>query len=326
MNNSNFILRPYKGVSDNSALSAIAHEATGEPYSPEKVAYELNVPGLNHLRDTIVCELSDGRIVGYACIWIDDVKDIRQGRLRYFRIAAQSPEPSLLAREVLLWAARRMQEELDSTDRPVAIIELVKEADMVRREFLEDAGFQPIRYYQIMRLKDPAALHEIPLPEGHHYIHGPGHEGAPEYVAMFNDTWIDHYGFIPLTVEEFIHDIDDDPDYNSTLDIVVKHSDGKFVGFAFCRLEQMDATLGEVMAIGIRRGFRGTGLGRVLLTHAVRTLVEHGATEIELSVDSENPSGAGRLYESVGFRAISVSRRYQLSQDGVIRLATLDAC
>jgi len=325
MDNLNFILRPYKGAGDNAALSAIAHEATGEPFTPEKVAYELNGPGLNHSRDTVVCELHDGRVIGYACIWIDDVKDIRQGRL-HCRIGAQSPEPSQTAREILLWAARRMQVELDTTNRPVAIVELVKEADMVRREFLEDAGFQAIRYYHIMRLKDPDALAELPLPDGHNYLHGPGHEGAPEYVAMFNDTWIDHYGFIPLSVEEFIHDIDDDPDYNATLDIVVKRSDGHFVGFAFCRLEQMDATLGEVMAIGIRRGFRGIGLGRVLLTHAVRTLVEHGATEIELSVDSENPSGAGRLYESVGFRAISVSRRYQLSQDGVIRLATLDAC
>lgn len=325
MDNSKLILRPYNGANDNPALSDIAHESTGEPYSPEKVAYELNVPGLNHVRDTVVCELPDGSIDGYACIWIDDVKEIRQGRL-HCRIAARSPEPVLLAREILLWAARRMQEELDTTDRPVAIVELVKEADMVRREFLEDAGFQPIRYYQIMRLKDPAMLEEIPLPDGHHYVHGPGQEGASEYVAMFNDTWIDHYGFIPLTVEEFIHDIDDDPHYNPTLDIVVRRSDGMFVGFAFCRLEQVYATLGEVMAIGIRRGFRGTGLGRVLLTHAVRTLVGHGATEIELSVDSENPSGAGRLYESVGFRAISVSRRYQLSQDGVIRLATLDAC
>jgi ribosomal protein S18 acetylase RimI-like enzyme len=60
--------------------------------------------------------------------------------------------------------------------------------------------------------------------------------------------------------------------------------------------------------------------------HSVRTLVEHGAERIELVVDSENATGAERLYESVGFGVTSMKRRYQLAQDGIIRLATLDAC
>jgi mycothiol synthase len=143
---------------------------------------------------------------------------------------------------------------------------------------------------------------------------------------MFNDTWIDHYGFIPLTVDLYKHDLDDDPDYSPSLDIVLARSDGRFVGFSFCRLELSDPELGEVMVIGIRRGSRGLGLGRILLTHSVRTLAEHGAKRIVLAVDSENPTGAERLYESVGFKVTSMKRRYQIGQDDVVRLATLDAC
>lgn len=316
-------LRTYQGQRDNAALAAIAQAVTAEQYTADKVAYELGMPGINQFRDIVVCE-SDGRIIGYALLSIDNVKDVRQGRIT-FRIPGIEPTLPRAALEVLLWAARRMQDEMENTDRPVTLVELVKEEELDRREFLENAGFRAIRYYRVMRLDDAAGLAEIPLPEGHEYIHGPGRDGAEEYVAMFNETWIDHYGFIPLTTEVFLHDIDDDPDYEPALDIVINQN-GRFIGFAFCRFEPSNPELGEVMVIGIRRGSRGLGLGRILLTHAVRTLVEQGARHVELTVDTENPTGAERLYESVGFKVLSMKRRYQLGQDDIIRLATLNTC
>ncbi len=315
-------LRRYRGRPDDALLAVIAQSATEEPYSAEKVAFDLSVPGINQDRDIIVCEL-DGRVVGYAQILIDTVKDARQGRL-VARIPTGSPHDTQAARGTLLWAARRMQGEIAEGGRPVTLVELVKEEELERREFLDDAGFLTIRHYRILRVDNPADIADIPLPENHSYIHGPGMQGAEEYVAMFNETWIDHYGFIPLTVQNFLHDINDDPEYNPSLDIVISRADGRFVGFAFCRLEPSDAMLGEVMAIGVRRGYRGTGLGRKLLTHSVRTIVELGAKQVELTVDTENPTGAEGLYESVGFKVISMKRRYRLSQDGIIRLATLN--
>jgi ribosomal protein S18 acetylase RimI-like enzyme len=317
-------LRTYRGHADNAVLAEIAQRATSEPCTPDRLAYELSMPGINHVRDIAVCE-AQGRVIGYGVMSVDDVRDVRQGRLTS-RIPDDEPQQGSAARVILLWAARRMQDEIDATDRAVTMVEMVKEEDLERREFLENAGFQTIRYYKVMVLKNPARLTELPLPPEYSYIHGPGHQGAEEYVAMFNETWIDHYGFIPLTVDLYLHDLDDDPDYNPSLDIVLARSDGRFVGFSFCRIEPSDSALGEVMVIGIRRGSRGLGLGRILLTHSVRTLVEHGAERIELVVDSENATGAERLYESVGFGVTSMKRRYQLAQDGIIRLATLDAC
>lgn len=317
-------LRSFRGHADHAVLAEIAQRATAEPYTRERLAYELSMPGINHARDIAVCE-SDGRIIGYGVISVDDVRDVRQGRITS-RIPDDETDRAAASREILLWAARRMQDEIGVADRPVTMVEMVKEEDLDRREFLENSGFQTIRYYKVMLLGDAAAVAEPPLPPDYSYIHGAGHEGAQEYVAMFNETWIDHYGFIPLTVDLYMHDLDDDPDYNPAMDIVLARSDGRFVGFSFCRLEPSDPELGEVMVIGIRRGSRGLGLGRILLTHSVRTLAEHGATRIELAVDSENPTGAERLYESVGFKVTSMKRRYQIGQDDIVRLATLNAC
>lgn len=318
-------LRPYDPAADTAALAGIAALATGEPYSSERVLYDLTIPGIDPRRDIAVCECADGRIGGYAVLSINDVSGVRQGRLEC-RVPPDVPDWTRLSRALLLWAARRMQEELDTTAAPTVLVEMVKDEDLPRREFLEDAGFRAIRFYRIMRLDNPAATVELPPPPGYSYIHGPGAQAAAEYVAMFNDTWVDHYGFTPLTIEYFLHDIESDPDYDPSLDIVLVHPDGRFAGFSFCRIEPQDDTLGEVLAIGIRRGHRGAGLGRILLTHSIRALTERGVAAVELTVDSENPTGAERLYESVGFRVVSMKRRYRLEADGIIRLATLDLC
>ena len=50
------------------------------------------------------------------------------------------------------------------------------------------------------------------------------------------------------------------------------------------------------------RAHRGLGLGRALLLEGMRALRRRGCTHLMLGVDSDNPTGALRLYESVGFR------------------------
>ena len=57
---------------------------------------------------------------------------------------------------------------------------------------------------------------------------------------------------------------------------------------------------GFVDWLGVRPQWRRRGLGRALLLHAFRELHERGAGRVGLGVDSQNPTGATRLYESVG--------------------------
>lgn len=58
----------------------------------------------------------------------------------------------------------------------------------------------------------------------------------------------------------------------------------------------------------VSRPWRGRGLGRALLLESLRLFKSRGYAKAGLSVDSENSSGALRLYESVGFRV-----RWQLT-------------
>ncbi|NES22531.1 MAG: GNAT family N-acetyltransferase [Symploca sp. SIO3E6] len=61
---------------------------------------------------------------------------------------------------------------------------------------------------------------------------------------------------------------------------------------------------GWIDALGTRRGFRKRGLGRAMLLAGMQRLQAAGVDTVRLGVDSENPSGALRLYKSVGFRKV----------------------
>jgi mycothiol synthase len=60
--------------------------------------------------------------------------------------------------------------------------------------------------------------------------------------------------------------------------------------------------VGWVGELGVLPRFRGMGIGRGLLLAGFQALASRGATTVRLNVDSENETGAVRLYTSVGMR------------------------
>jgi ribosomal protein S18 acetylase RimI-like enzyme len=69
--------------------------------------------------------------------------------------------------------------------------------------------------------------------------------------------------------------------------------------------------LGWVESLAVRRAWRGRGLGRALLMQVFRAFHARRRTATGLSVDAENPTGALRLYESVGVRAVQTRVIYE---------------
>src|SRR5919199_1613738 len=59
---------------------------------------------------------------------------------------------------------------------------------------------------------------------------------------------------------------------------------------------------GWIAGLGVRQPWRRRGLGRALLLRSFGRLYERGERRCSLSVHTENPTGATRLYESVGMR------------------------
>jgi ribosomal protein S18 acetylase RimI-like enzyme len=87
------------------------------------------------------------------------------------------------------------------------------------------------------------------------------------------------------------------PDYDPTLWFLIRDRDEVA---ATVRNDPERNGGGYVGEIGVRRPWRGRGLGRALLLHSFAEFQRRGQTRVTLGVDAENPTGATKLYDSVG--------------------------
>jgi len=76
-----------------------------------------------------------------------------------------------------------------------------------------------------------------------------------------------------------------------------------------------DTALGWVQSLGVRPPWRRAGVGEALLRAAFRRLHARGLRAVGLGVEAENPTGAIRLYERAGMRAVSQIDNWILDVD-----------
>jgi ribosomal protein S18 acetylase RimI-like enzyme len=93
-----------------------------------------------------------------------------------------------------------------------------------------------------------------------------------------------------------------DSEYDPALCFVAANEQGDVVGVAQCW------TSAFVKDLAVAPAARRHGLGSALLCHAFRVFRDRRAAFLDLKVDSDNPSGALRLYRSLGFQEIESYR------------------
>lgn len=180
-------------------------------------------------------------------------------------------------------------------------------------------GYQVVRQFGRMQR---SLLEPLPMPhfpEGFVVRSSQKEADVERWVDMYNQTFIDHWEFHPMTVEEHKARLQR-PTYRPDLDWVAIAPDGTFAAFASCGIaEKANARTGRqegwVNVLGTRRGFRRQGLGRAMLLTGMQVLKDNGMTTALLGVDAENQNQARTLYESVGFEWAHTSLSYKKQVD-----------
>lgn len=209
---------------------------------------------------------------------------------------------------MLQWAEQRLREAATERGLPAEFQCSIRDDQTEMIELVQARGFTLNRYFWTMERSLQEPIPAPVLPPGFTLQQGAGPEDAERYVAMFNDAWIDHWNSHLMTVEHFLHDLTL-PDYRADRDIIALAPDGTFAAFCYSRISpEENARSGRseswIEVLGTRRGFRKLGLGRALLLDGLQRLRAAGATTARLNVDAASPTGATRLYESVGFRVV----------------------
>ena len=169
--------------------------------------------------------------------------------------------------------------------------------DPLAPKLLASRGYREVRRFWEMTIElgdEPPP--EPVLPEGLR-IEPFADDWARRYQAALEEAFADHWGHEPETFEEWWARQRRRHDFDPALWWFVR--EGEEVAAAI-RNDPRRSGGGWVGALGVRPAWRGRGLGRALLLHTFRDFHRRGERRVGLGVDSENATGATRLYESVG--------------------------
>ncbi len=177
-------------------------------------------------------------------------------------------------------------------------------ADKSAHALLESRGYQPARRHYEMAIE---LTEEPPVPEVRDglAVDTFREDEAREYHDAVGEAFANEWGFVPMSFEEWWKLRADD---DKSLWFVVR--DGERIA-AYARCESGRHGGGFVGMIGTRQAYRRQGLGQALLLHAFREFWARDIRRVSLGVDSENPTGATRLYERVGMHVVTEEITYE---------------
>jgi len=173
-------------------------------------------------------------------------------------------------------------------------------------------GFEPARTSLELEVELSSEIHEPPWPAG--VTVRTVQEGEePRVHELIEDAFADTNDFRPTPYDEWAAWALETSKLDRSLWFAVLQDDrDEMVGAAVCQEERAgEPGLGWIETLAVRRAWRRQGLGTALLLHAFRELHARGKTAAGLSVDAENPTGAVRVYESVGMRPVRTRVLYE---------------
>ncbi len=312
-------MRPYAGEADLEAIANLinaceAVDQLDEGISVSELRQEFDDPSVDKARDIRLWEDADTQLVGFGQLWIPPTGEVIDGYLWFcVHPTARSGD---LERRIIAWGEGRMREVSQERSVEVKLRSSTRAEqcdspsqtlrDRIAR--LQSHGFIADRYFFSMERSLDEPIPEPCLPVGFTIRPVKSNEDDEAWVELFNQSFIDHWNHHDLTLESYKHWLSD-PNYKPELDLVAVAADGTFAAFCHCHIRLEDnkrsgRNEGWISTLGTRRGFRRMGLGRAMLLAGMQRLKAAGIDTARLGVDTENPSGAGRLYESVGFRKV----------------------
>ena len=183
----------------------------------------------------------------------------------------------------------------------------VLEPDRAAADLCTRSGFAFVRRFYTMAIDLEAAPEMSPLPDGC-VLETFRTEDARAFYETLDAAFQDHWEHHSVGFESWWEGRQGAPDFDPTLWFLVR--DGDDVA-AVIRNDPDRNGGGYVGALGVAQAWRGKGLGRALLLRTFAEFFLRGMPRVTLGVDAESPTGATRLYESVGMSVENAAVVYE---------------
>jgi ribosomal protein S18 acetylase RimI-like enzyme len=312
--------RHYKGEEDYPDMmevnngSKIADEMGHDLHTLDTIRYVYGTtPNHDPYKDVLMAEVG-GKMVAYKRLYWERELD---GPRLYWHYGFVLPEwrGKGLGRAMMRWVEERAREiEATREDEGQAYISTSAYSNMTGMENLLKAdGYEPVRYAFHMQTPDLDHIPDKPMPEGLEV-----RPVKPEhYRAIWqasSEAFQDEWGATTANDEDYerwVNDFRNEPelwrvawDGDEVVGVILNYINHDYNA-------RTGRKLGYTEGISVRRPWRRRGLASSLLALSMKMFKEMGMAQTALGVDTENPSGALRVYESMGYKVVSQSTVYR---------------
>jgi mycothiol synthase len=182
----------------------------------------------------------------------------------------------------------------------------------------ERAGFTAIRRHWRMEIEVP----EAPLvPEWPDHVTVRTFISGQDDRTVFNaidEAFQDHWGHMEGNFDEWKHWTIERENFDPSLWFLAFEGN-EIAGASLCTYQMDD---GWVDTLAVRRPWRRKGLGMALLLHSFGEFYRRGKNKVGLGVDSQNLTGATRLYERAGMHVARIYISFEKELRAGIELST----
>ncbi len=169
--------------------------------------------------------------------------------------------------------------------------------DVAARPLLECRGYRETRRFWEMTIELHDDLPPEPVLPDSLRVEPFSTEHAEAFHAALEEAFADHWEYRPESFEVWWQRQLAQPDHDPSLWFLVRSEE---LVVAAARNDPKRSGGGWIGALGVRPAWRGRGLAKALLLDSFREFHRRGERRVGLGVDSENATGATKLYESVG--------------------------
>ena len=252
-------------------------------------------PGVDLSEDAWVVVDPNGAVVAYANVSPDG-----EGKVKSWGLVHPEHRGRGLGAALLDRIEARASERLRGI--PSAVLHTaVNDAHAAAAALVRSRGFEHVRTFRHLQIDLDGSPQDPGEPPAGIEIRGIEPERDLRRIhAIFVEAFSGEWGYRPIPFEEWIGMEVETPSYDPSLWLLATDGD-EAVG---AQSGVVWGDRGWVGELGVRTPWRGRGIASAMLRRAFATFASRGLARVMLNVDSENSTGAVRLYEGVGMRTL----------------------
>lgn len=278
-------------------------DGSDERYRTEDLLEELHEPEVDPVRDTVFVRDAAGAPVGYGQVRVRRGTD-RSGIARAGLWGGVVPAARRggLGRRLLAWSESRARDLVaeQHPGRPATVTLMAPEAAAATMRLATVAGYEQVRWFLEMTraLERGEASSEPDVPADLLLRQWRPQDAAALYRAHVS-AFADHWQWAAPSEDAWRAEFASRT-ARPELSVVITDRAGGVLAYVDAH-EYEDRQL-YIGRVGTVPAARGRGLARLALAETLRRAAAAGNHDLaKLDVDADSPTGAGRLYEGLGF-------------------------